>query len=286
MPSSMTTSIGTSSRDAITIQGFDLCDDLIGHVDFGSVAYLLVAGRLPTANEGQLFNAILVSLADHGLTPSALAARLTYTGAPEAVQGAIASGLLGAGSVFLGVFEDSARLLQESLGPRVECNDGTLRSLALTIVRDHVNRGVRIPGIGHPIHKSGDPRTARLFGLADELRLTGPHVRLLRLIHETAAEDLGKELPINAAGACGALLSDLGFHWSIARGYAVLSRAAGLVGHVWEESQRPLGRQVWEMVESRASYTPPTGKGVRADETGSALDAPSASGDELDPRRR
>lgn len=285
MPSTMTTSIGTSTRERITIQGYDLCDDLIGRVDFGSMAYLLVAGRLPKANEGQLFNAILVSLADHGLTPSALSARLTYTGAPEAVQGAIASGLLGAGSVFLGVFEDSARLLQESLETRVDCSDSALRALALAIVRDHVHRGARIPGIGHPIHKSGDPRTARLFGLADELGLTGPHVRLLELIHDTATNELGKELPINAAGACGAILSDLGFHWSIARGYAVLSRAAGLVGHVWEESQRPLGRQVWEMVESRVSYTSPTPAEARPGETDSALNTPSAAGDELDPRR-
>lgn len=257
MESTISTSIGASSPEAITIRGFDLCDDLIGKVDFGSLAYLLVAGRLPAASEAGLFNAILVALADHGLTPSALAARLTYTGAPEAIQGAIASGLLGAGSIFLGVFENTAQLLQATLSETPDRGNEEMHDLARAVVREHIGRRERIPGLGHPIHKAGDPRTRRLFDLANQLELSGPHVRLLELIRQSAQRETGKNLPINAAGACGALLSDLGFHWSIVRGFAVLSRTAGLVGHVWEESQRPLGRFLWELAENEIPYAQP-----------------------------
>jgi citrate synthase len=251
------TSLGTSTADSITVQGYDLCNELIGKVDFGDMAFLLVAGRLPAPAESTMFNAVLVTLADHGLTPIALAARLTYTGAPESLQGALASGLLGAGNVFLGIVDGAARMLQEGVERAADSSDAALRQAAQTAVSDFRQRRAPIPGLGHPIHRPEDPRTTRLYALAEEVELLGPHLRLLRYIADETRAQLGKALPINAAGTCGAIVSDLGFHWSIARGFALVSRSAGLVGHLWEETQRPIGRAIWELAEREVPYVQP-----------------------------
>jgi citrate synthase len=118
-------------------------------------------------------------------------------------------------------------------------------------------RRVPIPGLGHPIHRPEDPRTLRLYALAEEVGLLGPHLRLLRQVADEARRQIGRQLPLNAAGTCGAILSDLGFHWSIARGFALVSRSAGLVGHLWEETQQPIGRAVWELAEREVPYVEP-----------------------------
>src|SRR5919205_2826464 len=116
---SFETSVGTSDADSITVMGRDLARDLMGKATLSELAFLLVQRRMPTAEETRLFDAVLVSLAEHGLTPTVLAARLTHTGAPESLQGAVAAGLLGAGSVFLGVVEDTVRFL-DAIGDDVE----------------------------------------------------------------------------------------------------------------------------------------------------------------------
>lgn len=263
------TGLGTSTEDRITLAGQDLASELMGSVNLGDLAFLVVAKRLPSAEEGRLFNAVLVALCDHGLTPMAISTRLTQLGAPENVQGAIAAGLLGAGSRFLGTVEDAARMLQERISPVVNdaggpVSDEQLAAMARTVVQDARDRKAFVPGLGHPVHKQGDPRTARLHAIAKEDGLLGPHLRLLGAIGQEAQRSLGKRLPINGAGAGGAALSDLGFHWSIVRGFAVAARAVGLVGHVWEEQQTPMGRGVWEMVERSTTYEDPTD----ADEAG------------------
>ncbi|MBW0115697.1 citryl-CoA lyase [Pseudonocardia sp. KRD-169] len=249
----MTTSIGRSTADDIWVQGYDLAGELMGEVDFGSVFYLLITGRLPTAGEARIFNAVLVALADHGLTPTALAARLTYTGAPDAIQGAIAAGVLGAGSVFLGVFEDAGRVLTAA-GPTPDTGEEELERMAAEIIEDHRGRGARIPGLGHPFHKDGDPRTARLLALAREHDLLGPHTRLMLRVQERATSPSGRQLALNAGGACGALLSDLAIDTAVLRGVAVVSRAAGVVGHLAEEARAPMGRTLWHMAERAATY--------------------------------
>src|SRR5690242_6714326 len=140
----------------------------MGHVSFTEVAFLLVQGRDPSAAETRLLDAVLVSLADHGLTPTALAARLTYTGAPESLQGAIAAGLLGAGSVFLGVVEDTAVFLSEILAAAGgDADEKQLRGAVDAAVAGYLAAGRRIPGLGHPVHRAGDPRTARLYAIAE-----------------------------------------------------------------------------------------------------------------------
>ncbi|NIY69434.1 citryl-CoA lyase [Streptomyces malaysiensis] len=251
----MTTSIGHSTADGIWVQGYSLADELMGEVDFGGTFFLLVTGRLPTPGESRIFNAVLVALADHGLTPSALAARLTYTGAPEAVQGAIAAGILGAGSEFLGVFENAGRMLREA-GPAAGVDDAELDRLATAIVDAHRSRGDRLPGLGHPFHKGTDPRAARLRAMAEEHGLLGPHTRLMLRVQARATSPSGKPLPLNAGGMCGALLCDLGIDTAALRGVAVVSRAAGIVGHLAEEARAPMGRTLWYTAEREARYRP------------------------------
>jgi citrate synthase len=242
------TSVGTSDADSITVMGRDLADDLMGKTTFTELAFLLVRGRPPSPEETRLLDAVLVSLADHGLTPTVLAARLTYTGAPEALQGAIAAGLLGAGSVFLGVVEDTVRFLDE-IGDDVA--GGVAREL---------EAGRRIPGLGHPIHKVEDPRTPRIYAIAEETGLLGPYLSRLREVAAAHAKQTGRELPVNGAGVAGAALADLGFPAPLLRGFALLARTAGLLGHLAEEMQSPIGMRLYREVDERAKYAPPTGE--------------------------
>jgi citrate synthase len=245
------TSVGGSTPEAITVRGLNLADDIMGKLSFSEVAFLLASGRVPTENEARLFDAVLGSLAEHGLTPTALAARLTYTGAPEALQGAVAAGLLGAGSVFLGPVEDTARFLSAHL-PAHSADDGAFASAAKDAVRARLDAGEKIPGLGHPIHTDTDPRTPRLYEIATETGLLGPHLRLLQHVAAAAKAETGKSLPINGAGAAGAALADLGFPPALTRGFALLARTAGLIGHLAEESESPIGMRLWKEIDTRA----------------------------------
>jgi citrate synthase len=245
---SFETSVGTSDADSIIVMGRDLAGDLMGRATLTELAFLVVQRRMPSADETRLLDAVLVSLADHGLTPSVLAARLTHTGAPESIQGAMAAGLLGAGSVFLGVVEDTVRFLDE-IGDDVE--GGVAREL---------EAGRRVPGLGHPVHKVEDPRTPRIYAIAEETGLAGSYLAGLREVAAAHARQTGRELPINGAGVAGAALADLGFPAALLRGFALLARTAGLLGHLAEELQSPIGMRLYREVDERARYVPPTGE--------------------------
>lgn len=245
---SFRTSVGTSDADSITIMGRDVARDLMGNVTLTELAFLLVQRRMPSAEETRLFDAVLVSLADHGLTPTVLAARLTHTGAPESLQGAVAAGLLGAGSVFLGVVEDTVRFLDEAG-----------EDLDAAVARE-VEAGRRVPGLGHPVHKAEDPRTPRIYEIAEETALTGTYLRRLERLPEVYEARAGTRLPINGAGVAGAALADLGFPAPLLRGFALLARTAGLLGHLAEEMQSPIGMPLYREVDERAMYDPPAGE--------------------------
>ena len=254
------TSVGGSTPTSITVRGLDLAGEIMGKVSFADLSFMLAAGRAPSEDEALLFNAVLVSLADHGLTPTALAARLTYTGAPEALQGAIAAGLLGGGSVFLGPVEDTAAFLDEIIAklPNESSSDeAALEAGAAEAVRTALESGRRIPGLGHPIHKETDPRTPRLYELARATGLAGHHLKLLDLVAAAHRAQTGKSLPINGAGAAGAALADLGFPPFVARAFALLARTAGLIGHLAEEAERPIGMRLWMEVDRRAGADEP-----------------------------
>jgi citrate synthase len=255
------TSLGTSDAETITLLGQDLASDLMGKVGFGELAFWLVTRERPTPAQVRVFEAVLVALADHGFTPTAIAARLTYLSAPESLQGALAAGLLGGGSRFLGVTEDCgaflARVLAERVGDLPE-DDAGWDALALDAVRTARAAGRYVPGLGHPVHKERDPRTPALMAIAEEEGLKGPHLRLFEAIGRVHPEVLGRTLPLNGAGVCGAALADLGLPVELLRGFALLARAAGLLGQLAEERRSPIGMDVYLSVDRNATYVVPS----------------------------
>lgn len=243
--------IAWSTSDRIVVRGESLPDDIIGKMDLGAMAYLQLTGRRPTAEQAIVFNGILVTLVEHGITPSALAARLTYAGAPESLQAAVAAGLCGLGSVFVGSMEGAARMLAEALPEPSEDTD--LDEIASQVVRRYREEGRILPGLGHNLHRAIDPRTPRLFALAEENGLSGSYVALIQKIAAEARRVTGKNLPVNATGAIGAICCEFGFPWKIVRGFGVMARAVGLVGHILEESERPMAYTIWQRSEEEAS---------------------------------
>jgi citrate synthase len=254
-PKPIRSDLGWSSPDRIVVRGKDLPGELLGKINLGDMAFLELTGRVPTPQESTVFNAILVTLVEHGITPSALAARLTYAGAPESLQAAVAAGLCGLGTVFVGSMEGVAKLLADAL-PRDRAKSATRAELD-AIARDTVaawrTRKAPIPGLGHPIHRPIDPRTPRLFQIAAENGLSGAYVQLVQLIAAEAERASGKQLPINATGAIGAICCELGLPNRIVRGLGVMARAVGLVGHLLEETERPMAIEVWQRVDDEAS---------------------------------
>jgi citrate synthase len=243
--------LGFSTADRIVVRGHDLTGELLGKASLGDVAFLELKGRLPTTQESVVFNAITVTLVEHGMTPSAIAARLTYYGAPESLQGAVAAGLLGIGDRFGGSAEAAARMLQEALGDAAPAAD--LHPLASAIVSRYKESKEPIAGLGHPIHKPIDPRTPRLFEIAAENGLSGRYVDLMQLVGEEASRSYGRPLPVNATGAIGAIASELGIPWRVCRGLAVMARAIGLVAHLQEEMEEPLAPEIWSRIEGESS---------------------------------
>jgi len=230
--STIRSELGWSTRDRITVRGKDLPGEILGTLNLGDMAWFELTGTVPDERQSRLFNAMAVTLVEHGVTPSALAARLTYLGAPEAMQAAVAAGLCGLGSVFVGSMEGAAKLLSESTG-----------KTAKQIVAENK----RIPGLGHPLHKPVDPRTVRLFVIGRETGYYGKYCELM--------EAIGKEknLVVNATGAIGALACELGLDWRAVRGIGVMARAVGLVGHLLEESRQPMAEAIWHQVEEQAT---------------------------------
>jgi citrate synthase len=253
------TGLGTSTADTITLLGRDLAGELIGKVGFGELAFWLVAKRRPTPDELAVFEAVLVSLADHGFTPTAIAARLTYASAPDSLQGALAAGLLGGGSRFLGVTEDSARFLSGCLAelPSPPRDESGWDEVATEVVAATRAAGRFVPGLGHPVHKVEDPRTPVLFDLARRHGTYGDHLELFAAIGRVHAAVLGRTLPLNGAGVCGAVLADLDLPVSVMRGFALLARCAGLLGHLVEEQADPIGIDIYLSVDRNIDYQPP-----------------------------
>jgi citrate synthase len=192
-----------------------------------------------------------VTLVEHGITPSALAARLTYAGAPESLQAAVAAGLCGLGTVFVGSTEGTAKMLYEALPLGTKGAD--LEKIAVEVVAGFRARGQIVPGLGHPLHKPVDPRAPRLFQIAKDNGYSGDYVKLEQLICAEAERLSGKMLPVNATGAIGAICCELGLPWKIVRGIGVLARAIGLVGHILEESNNPMAIEIWQRVEDEAT---------------------------------
>lgn len=247
--------IGWSTPDRICVRGLDLTGEILGHLNLGDLAFLQLTGRKPTPEEGRVFNAIVITLVEHGITPSALAARMTYMGAPESLQAAVAAGLCGLGTVFVGSMEGASKMLYEAL-PQDKVGTGAdLDAVALETVEKFREHRAIVPGLGHPVHKPVDPRAPRLFEIAAANGKSGEYVELIQKIQEVAEEESGKMLPINATGAIGAICCEFGFPWTIVRGFGVMARAIGLVGHILEESENPISYEIWQRAEEEILET-------------------------------
>jgi citrate synthase len=253
------TGIGTSTIDEISLLGHNLADDLLGKVGFGELAIWLATKKRPTTSQVRVFEAVLVSLADHGFTPIALAARLTYYSAPDSLQGAIAAGLLGGGSRFLGVTEDTGKFLHDALktlGETSDWSEDQWDDAARQVVTGAKAAGIKIPGLGHPVHKNGDPRTPVIMNIAREEGQFGPHLELFAAIGRVHPDILGRTLPLNGAGVGGATFADLGLPIDLLRGFALIARTAGLVGHLAEEKNHPVAPDIYMAVDRNAVYRP------------------------------
>ncbi len=248
-PRPIRSDIAWSTPDRITVRGRDLPGEVLGHMNLADFSFLQLTGRETTPEQSRVYNALLITLVEHGLTPSAIAARMTYAGAPESVQAAVAAGLCGLGSVFVGTTEGAASMLHAALAD----GDVELERAAEDIVSDFRARKAIIPGLGHPFHKPVDPRTPRLFQIAEDNGLSGRYVALLKLVGARAERVYGRSLPINATGAIGALTNELGLPPKVVRGLGVMARAIGLVGHILEESEQPIAVELWQRADDEAS---------------------------------
>jgi citrate synthase len=258
------TSLGASDATSITLLGHDLASEIMGEVSFGELSYWMLLRRRPTPGQARVFEAVLASLADHGFVPTAIAARLTFLSAPDALQGAVAAGLLGGGSRFLGVTEDCGQFLAAQLeahradGGELPTDDAAYDELARAIVtRERAAKRI-IPGLGHPTH-TADPRVPRLLQIAEEEGLKGPHLRLFEAIGRVHHEVLGRTLPLNGAGVAGAALVDAGVPLPMLRGVALLARCAGLLGQIAEEIEHPIARDIYLSVHDHTDYVVPDG---------------------------
>ena len=233
------TAICTSDEHTIVVRGRDLSKELIGKVSFVEHFFLLLNGRMPSAGELAVVNATLVAIAEHGLVPSVQAARMTFAAAPCIASGAVAAGILGCGSVVLGSSETAGRLYSE-IDQKVTA--GTpVDAAALEVMRAWRAAGKSIPGYGHPLHKDRDERVGALFAVA---RDAGTDLRFVAIAEAAEAllrEVLGKPLKLNVSGAIPAVLLGAGFPVAALKGVPILARTAGLIAHLYEEIQQPIG---------------------------------------------
>ncbi len=222
----------------------DLVDDLIGKKSFTEVMLMQILNREPRGVDMRITDAVLVVLMEHGLTPSAITTRLIYMSAPENLQGAVAAGLMAVGSSFVGTMENCSLLLDRihaAADPKAE---------ALAIARQHKAERSAVPGFGHHLHKPRDPRAYKLLELARaEPELAGDKLRALEILSAAVDEVAGRPITINATGSVAALLGEIGVPTKVMRGFAVISRAAGLVAHIVEEQASPSGRFIWDTIE-------------------------------------
>lgn len=227
--------ISTSDAERIIVRGRDLCDEIIGKVDFTSYFWLLVTGHEPNAMQKRFADAVLAAIAEHGLVPSVVAARMTYAAAPEAFQGAVAAGLLGCGSVVLGSAETAGRFLADVVA------DGGDEAAAMRAVKRLRENKKPVPGFGHPLHAGGDPRANKLISMARDDGAAGRHIAALDAVKAAIPAVYGRTLPVNVNGAIPAVMLDVGFPLGALKGISLLARTASLIGHLQEETERPIG---------------------------------------------
>jgi citrate synthase len=258
--------ISTSNQETIVVRGHDLAGALIGRIGFTEHFWLLLTGVLPSAMQQRVLDATLVAIAEHGLVPSVQASRMTLAAAPEALQGAVAAGILGCGSVILGSAEAAGRLFSEIA---MQTAGGAGSDAAATTVISDYRAGARpIPGYGHPLHKQGDPRAHRLFEVAREAGSSGRHVEIAQTVERLLPQLIGRPLALNVSGAIPAVLLDVGYPLAAMKGVPILARTASLIAHLLEEQQRPIGFVLSHAAAQAIDYDGATPAGFTASKDG------------------
>jgi citrate synthase len=232
------TAISTSDEHTITVRGEDLCTELIGHISFTDYFSLLVTGQRPTKADAMVLDATLVAIAEHGMVPSVQASRMTYAAAPDALQGAVAAGVLGCGSVILGASETAGKLFAQV---HAAAGTGDLEAAAAEVVRRWRAAGQPVPGYGHPLHKERDPRVARLFEVAKDAGTSLRFVEIAEAVERVIPGVVGKDLRLNVSAAIPAVLLGTNFPLRALRGVPILARTASLIAHLTEEAETPSG---------------------------------------------
>jgi citrate synthase len=254
-PGRPVSTISQAYPDRVEVRGRDLADDLMGRLTFTDLFHLLLTGREPTEDQRFFLDLLLVSIAEHGMMPTNVAARMTLAADPDALQGAVAAGILGAGPVVLGTSEECARLLD---GAREQVAGGVEPdSVAREIVRSARESRAKVPGFGHPVHTPVDPRAERILVLADERGVSGAHVELARALRDAVADEYERPLPMNVAMPIAAVMLDLGYSPEVVKAVPILARTAGLLAHLAEERENPLGFFMAASAEDAIAYEPP-----------------------------
>ena len=248
--------IAQAYPDRIEVRGRDLCDELMGHLSFTEYFHLLLTGSEPTEEQRYFLDVLLIAIAEHGMMPTNVAARMTIAADPRSLQGAVAAGILGCGPVLLGTAAESAELLSDA-AQRVEASGERPAAVARAVAQHSHAAGERLPGFGHPVHRPLDPRAERILQLADEHGASGRHVELAQCLREAVVETWGKPLTMNVSMPIAAVLLDLGFAAATVKTIPILARTAGLLAHVIEEQQQPIGLLMAARAEQAIDYEAP-----------------------------
>ena len=237
----MKTRISQAYPDRVEVRGRDLTRDLMGRLSFTEYFHLLLTGEEPTEDQRFFLDLLLVAIAEHGLMPTNVAARMTLAADPESLQGAVAAGILGAGPVVLGTSDECARLLESQDEP-------------ITVARAFHEAGRKVPGFGHPVHKEVDPRAERILALAEERGVSGRHVERARALRDAIEEVWGRPLPMNVSMPIAAVMLDVGYPASAVKAVPILARTAGLLAHLAEEQEEPIGLALAKKAEEAVEY--------------------------------
>jgi citrate synthase len=243
------THISQAHPDRVEVRGRDLTGDLMGRVSFTEYFHLLLTGEEPTEDQRFFLDLLLVAIAEHGMMPTNIAARMTLSADPGSLQGAVAAGILGCGPVILGTADECARLLVEARE-----RGGDPATAATELAREIRARGGKLPGFGHPVHRPLDPRAERILDLADERGIGAAHVALARAFRDAAAEAWGKPLTLNVSMPIAAVMLDLGFSAAAVKSIPILARTASLLAHLAEEREQPIGFLLAGAAEDAVRY--------------------------------
>ena len=276
------TSIAGYDAEHVTIRGKDLVADLMGKVSFTELMLLQLTGQTPTPAQVTILDAVLVTIMEHGLVPSAIVTRLTHYGAPESVQGAIVAGLLGVGDRFAGTASECAQLLEKIVAAAVD----ERATVAVDLVKDYRAHKRPLPGFGHPIHRDLDPRSRRLVDIVRAANAAtasaggsgtsgaaasgaigtaahssapagaGQYISALEHLEQAVLTVVGKRIVTNVSAAIAVALCEAGVPSKVSRGVVLTARCAGLVGHLHEESESPAGEAMWNAITDTVKYEP------------------------------